>query len=98
LIIGKELDGQVKHYLGEIRKRREVVNVAIVIRVLLGVLIHPTKMLSQQRLAKYLLQDMGFVKRKASTSEKLPVEDFEVKRKLFHHEVQVVVEMEGIPA
>ena len=52
LIIGKELDGQVKHYLGEIRKRREVVNVAIAIRVLLGVLIHPTKMPSQQRLGK----------------------------------------------
>lgn len=79
-----------------------MVNVAIAIAVGKGIVkssdspykdVEPTK-----DRAKYLLQHMGFVKRKASTLVKLSVEDFEAKRKLFLHEVQVVVEMERIPA
>ena len=102
LMIGEELDGQVKRYLGELRKRGAVVNVSIAIAVGKGIVkssdssykeVKPTR-----DWAKYLLRNMGFVKRKASTSEKLSVEDFEAKRELFLHEVQVVVEMEKIPA
>jgi len=37
--------------------------------------------------AKNLLQNMGFVKRKASTLQKLSVEDFKARRKLLLHEV-----------
>jgi len=40
---------------------------------------------------------MRFVKRKASTSQKLPVEDFEAKGKLFLQKVQMVVKMKEIP-
>ena len=89
--IREELNGQVKHYLGEIRKRGRVVNVTIANAVGKGTVrssdspykdVEPTK-----DWAKNLLQNMRFVKRKASTLQKLSVEYSKARRKLFLHKV-----------
>ena len=98
LMIGEKLEGQVKHYLTEIRKRGGVVIAAITVAVGKGIVkntdspykdVEPTK-----DWAKYLLTRMGLVKRKISTSAKMSVENFEEKRELFLHEVKLVVEIE----
>ena len=47
--------------------------------------------------AKYLLQRMGFVKRKAMTKAKISVEDFEEIKKDYLLDIEVVVAMDEIP-
>ena len=102
LMIGEKLEGQVKHYLMEIRKRGGVVNAAIALAVGKGIVRNGDLPYKDVELtkdwAKYLLSRMGLVKRKASTSAKVSVENFERKRELFLHEVKLVMEMEDIPA
>ena len=94
-MIGEKLEGQVKL---ENRKRGGVVNAAITVAV--GKIIVKNADLPYKDVeltkdwAKYLLICMGLVKRKASTSAKVSVENFD----LFLHEVKLVMEMEDIPA
>ena len=47
--------------------------------------------------AKYLLQQMGFVRRKAMIKAKLSVEDFEEVKKDYLLDIQVVISMDEIP-
>ena len=47
--------------------------------------------------AKYLLRQMGFVKRKAMTKAKISVEDFQEIKKDYLLDIEVVVAMDEIP-
>ena len=48
--------------------------------------------------ARYLLERMGFVKRKGNTKVGLPPEDFENLKEQFLFDIKSIVEIEGIPA
>ena len=75
LRIEEKLEGQVKHYLMEIRKRGGVVNAAITLAVGKGIVKNvylPYKDVELTKdWVKYLLTRMGLVKQKASTSAKV---------------------------
>ena len=67
-----------------------------------GVLIHKdANLLKQINLtegwAKYLLRQMGFAKRKATTKTKISVEDFEEIKESYLLDIEVVVAMDEIP-
>ena len=101
LMIGEELDREVKNYLSEIRSRGGVVNVAIALGVGKGIVknssSHYKDVVPTKDWAKYLMTRMGLVKRRASTAAKTSIENFEEVRKLFIHEVKTVVDLEEIP-
>ena len=89
LMIGEELDREVKNYLSEIRSRGGVVNVAIALGVGKGIVknssSHYKDMVPTKDWAKYLMTWMGLVKRRASTAAKTSIENFEEVQKLFIH-------------
>ena len=101
LMIGEELDREVKNYLTEIRKRGGVVNVAIALGVGKGIVKNSTShykdVTPTKDWAKYLMTWMGLVKRRASTAAKTSIKNFEEVRKLFLHEVKTVADLEEIP-
>jgi len=78
LMIGKESDREVKHYVTYMRSTGTAVKTAVVIE---GILLQEAPdLLSRVNLNKgwvqYVLQRMGFVKRKAKSKAKVTVEDF----------------------
>ena len=97
-MIGEKLKGQVKQYLMEIREQGGVVITLVVGKGTVKKADLPYKDVELTKdWAKYLLTHMGLVKRKASTSAKVSVENLK-KRKQFLHKVKLVMEMEDIPA
>ena len=86
LKLGKELDKQVREYIQDLRAKGLAINTAAFIASAEGVLMHnDANLLKQISLtegwAKYLLQQMRFVKRKAMTKAKISVENFEEIKK-----------------
>ena len=86
LLLGSTLEDQVKEYVTALRATAGVVNTAIVLAAAEGIVAATERSLLRQHggslvltkaWAKSLLIRMGFVKRKGSTSAKLPVPEFE---------------------
>ena len=106
LMLGEEVDKQVRTYLKAFRENGAVVNTAIAMACAEGVIkAHDSNLLEcngghislTKTWAKYLMHRMGFVKRRASTKAKVSVSDFEALKAQFIYDIQVVVEMEDIP-
>ena len=100
--LGKELDKQAREYVQDLRAKGLAINTAVVIASAEGVLMHKdANLLKQINLtegwAKYLLQRMGFVKRKATTKAKISAEDFEEIKKDYLLDIKVVVAKDEIP-
>ena len=101
-MIGKELDKQVQDYITYMHSTGTAVNIAVVIACAEGILLHEAPdLLSRVNLnkgwAQYVLQRMGFVKRKATSKAKITVEDFAQIKAEFLLEVQQVITMDEIP-
>ena len=89
LLLGDDLDRQVKEYVKYIQERGSVVNTAVVIAATEGIIMNKNSnllscndggILLTKDWAKYLLKHMGMVKQKANTKAKVTVEDFEAAK------------------
>ena len=104
LILGEELDKQVREYLLETRRHGGIVNTAVTIATGTGIVMsqNPSLLAGDGKVeltkdwAKYLLNRMGFVKRKATTKAKVDVKEFEEIKKLFLLDVKNVAQMDEI--
>jgi hypothetical protein len=106
LMLGQDLDRQVRAYLTALRENGAVVNTAIAIACAKGVVkCHDSNLLEcngghillTKHWAKYLLKRMGFVKRRASTKAKVSPPDFNKYKAQFIFDVRAIVEIEEIP-
>ena len=100
LLIGDELDKEIQAYIKHMREASSAVNTEVVIAAAEGILMnHDSKSKIQLTTAwaKYLLKRMGYVKRRATTSGKETVEDFESLKEEFLLEVKNTVCMDEIP-
>ena len=106
LLLGEELDQQVKAYLTSFREHGAVINTAIIIACAEGIVKSKDSNLLAcnggnisltKDWAKSLMQRMGLVKRRPSTKAKLNVEYFEVVKLQFLIDIKTVVEMDEIP-
>ena len=106
LLIGSELEDQVKSFVGELRSSRAVVNSAIVRAAARGILLAKDANLLEENggginLTKdwvnQLLARMGYIKRKATTKTKISPALFERLKAQFLSDVRTVVTMESIP-
>ena len=98
-MIGEELDEQVRHYITYMRKEGSVINLHVVIAVGKGILMsHGMSEELNKDWARYVLQQMGMVKRKANIKAKVTVEDFDDLKRLFLMDIKSIVQMDEIPA
>ena len=106
LLLGSTLDDQVKEYVTALRATAGVVNTAIVLAAAEGIVAASERSLLRQHggslvltkaRAKSLLIKMGFVKRKGSTSAKLPVPEFEKRKEQYLSYIRAEVIMNDIP-
>jgi len=86
----------------DLRAKGTAINTTVVIASAEGILLHKdANLLTQISLtdgwAKYLLRRMGYVRRKATTQAKMPVEDFEEIKKSYLLDLEVVMSMDEIP-
>ena len=104
LILGEDLDKQVREYLLETRHRGGIINTAVAIATGTGIVMsqNPSLLVGDGKVeltkdwAKYLLSRMGFVKRKATTKAKVDVKEFEEIKKLFLLDAKNVVQLDEI--
>ena len=106
LLLGDELDMQVRAYLTTLRENGAVVNTAIAIACAKGIGTSKDSnplaskgghiALTKHR-GRHLLNRMGYVKRRASTKAKVTVQNFEEIKAQFLLDIKVIVEMEEIP-
>ena len=106
LLLGEEIDRQVKEYLKYLRERGSAVNTVIAIATAEGVVrsvdanllacngggIHLTK-----AWARSLLNRMGMVKRRVSSKAKIDVHNFDDIKEEFLLDVKNVISMDKIP-
>ena len=106
LLLGSTLDDQVKEYVTALRAAAGVVNTAIVLAAAEGIVAatehsllrqHGGSLVLTKAWAKSLLIRMGFVKRKGSTSAKIPVPEFEKRKEQYLSDICAVVIMNDIP-
>ena len=106
LMLGEELDKQVRAYLVSLRENGAVINTAIAMACAQGVVKSYDSNLLEcngghisltKNWAKYLMERMGFVKRRASTKAKVAVTDFDQLKLQFVFDIKAIVEMEEIP-
>ena len=106
LLLGEELDEQVKLYITALCDNGAVVNSAIVIACAEGLVKSRDANLLEangghltfsKSWAQSFLQQMGFVKRRATTKSKVLVSDFDDVKKQFLFDIKAVTEMEEIP-
>ena len=107
LLLGKELDDQVKAYILTMRDKGAVINSAIVTACASGVVKkHDANLLKcngghiefTKHWASNFLERLGFVKRKASTSAKVSVSDFEERKAQFLFDIKTIIDMEKVPS
>lgn len=107
LLLGEELDEQVKTYILALRNNGAVINSAIVIGCATGIVkSHDSNLLKcngghiniTKHWALSLLHRLGFVKRKSSTKAKVTVSDFEEKKAQFLFDIESIIVMEEIPS
>ena len=102
LLLGEELDTDVKAYVENLRQLGGVVNTSIVLGGAEGIIASKDRTLVDtlapgKDWAKSLLFRMGYVKRKATTKAKVTVQDFAAVKTLFLNDVFTTVAMEDIP-
>ena len=103
LLLGEQIDEQVKHYLHKLRDCGGIVNTAIAIAgATESYKTHLSQYCGHLNLstswAKSLLARMGFVKRRATTKiSHVTVENFPGIKRKFLSDVQTVVQLENIP-
>ena len=106
LLLGPELDRQVQDYLISLREAGGVVNTSIAIAAATGIVRrHDSNLLAvngghiilTKHWAQYLLQRMGYVKRKASSKVKITVENLASLKEQYLFDIRGVVDMEEIP-
>ena len=97
LLIGEELDEQVREYIRELRREGVVINSDVAIAVGTGIVMNSNANLLvansghidlTKHWEKYLLSHMGFVKRRVNTKAKVTVEYFDELKKLFSTRIQ----------
>ena len=103
LLLGEELDKQVRAYLTELRSNGCPVNTAIAIATACGIVKDAdSNLLSEngghinltKEWAKYLLQRMNYVKRHGCSTDKVAVENFVQIKAQFLFDIQSLVEVE----
>ena len=106
LLLGNELDKEVQAYLIGLRKVGGHVNSAVAIAAGRGIVrSRDSRLLAEngggivlsKGWAQLLMSRMGFVKRKACSTAKVTVENFEEMKIQFLFDIQVFVNMEEIP-
>ena len=101
-MIGEELDKHVQEYITYMRSTGTTVNTAVVIACAEGILMHEdaallTRVNLSKGWAQYLLQRMGYVKRKATSKAKVSVENFAEIKEDFLLEIKHIIVMDEIP-
>ena len=105
LLLNK-LEMEVRAYLRALSSNGAVVNTAIAIACLEGIVKHTDSNLLAcngghitltKHWGKHLLHRMGFVKRKASTKSKITIQNFKDIKAQFLFDIKVAVEMDEIP-
>jgi len=106
LLIGWQYDKEVQEYLVALPEVGAAVNTLVAISAGTAVIKrrNPAMLASAggsivltKDWARYLLQQMGYVKRKATTKAKTTVEDFDAVKSDFLFNIKVVVALEEIP-
>ena len=106
LLLGEDLEEQVKVFLHQVRGYGGVINAPIALAASKGIVMaKDANMLSEnggsitltKDWAKRLLGRMGFVKRKASTKARITPEHFEELKTQYLQDIETVVKMEDIP-
>ena len=106
LLLGEELEMQVRAYLTALCENGAVVNTAIAIGCAEGIVKSKDSNLLasngghialSKHWGKHFLTRMGYVKRRASTKAKVLVQNFEEVKAQFLLDIKVVVEMDDIP-
>ena len=106
LLLGEELDGQVKMYITALRSNGAVINSAIVMACAEGLVkSHDSNLLQcngghivfTKFWAQSLLLRMGSVKRRATTKAKVSVTNFDKIKAQFLFDIKTIMEMEDIP-
>jgi len=106
LLLGEELEEEVKLFVKASRAEGTVVNTETVMGTATGVVIsHDANLLVEnggyinitKEWAQRLLQRMGLVKRKGTTKAKVLPPDFEKLKKQFLSDIRTIVAMESIP-
>ena len=106
LLLGVDLDALVQEFVNNLRAASGVVNTLVVMAVAEGIVSHRdvSKLSShgghieiKKSWAKSLLQRMGFVKRKCSTSGKISLARFDESKEIFLADVAAEVLMKDIP-
>ena len=103
LLLGNDLDKQVREYVKYLRKRSTAVNIAVVIAAAEGN--KDASLLSSngggicltKDWAKNLMKRMGMVKRRVSTKAKVDVEEFETLKDQFLLSIKTIVILDEIP-
>ena len=106
LLLGSTLDDQVKEYITALRATAGVVNTAMVLAAAEGIVSATERSLLRQHggslvltkaWTKSLLIRTGFVKRKGSTSAKLPDSEFEKRKEQYLSDIHAEVVMNDMP-
>ena len=105
LLLGQEIDRQAQMYLFSLREQGAVINSAIGIGCASGIVKNvDCNLLSNgghisfsKHWARYMLDRMGFVKRRVSTKAKISVATFECFKVQSLFDIQVITTMEDIP-
>ena len=105
MLLGEEMDAQVRAHISELRANGCPINTAVVIAPGQGIVKdYDSNLLSENSgyltltkdWAKYLLKRMNFVKRRSSSAAKVSVNNFDQLKSQFIFDVQSIVEMEKI--
>ena len=102
LMLGEELDKQVREYVRDLRAMGVTINTAVVFASAEGIIMHKDANLLQsieltEGWTKYLLQRIGFVKRKGTTKAKISIEHFEEVKKEYLLDIKLIISMDEIP-
>ena len=106
LLLGKDLDLKVQAYIASLREAGGVVNTAIVIAAATGIVrqhncnllaVNGGQIVLIKHWAQYMLQRMGYVKRKATSKAKFTVENLQTLKQQCLLDIKGIVEMEEIP-
>ena len=102
LLLGEELDAAVQEYVESLRKVNGSVNTLVVMGAAEGIVgardISKLKQIEiTKSWARSLLQRMGYVKRKCTTSAKLPSSLFDESKEIFLADIAAEVVMNEVP-
>ena len=84
LLIGDELDRQVREYILDTRRVGGDINTAVVIAGGTGIMMSQKEPFTIKRYERWKVDNMEFAKRKATTKAKINVQDFEEIKNCFY--------------